>query len=108
MYLAFSNHCQLKQMDMKTAYLNAPIEKDVLIKQPEAFELYMNLHEKRKPFIFILKKNLRGLKPSGRNWFLTKKSFLITLGFVNSFHDKCLFTKKQYEKINNFLFFAVR
>ena len=39
MFLAISNDCQLKQMDIKTAYLNAPIEEDVVIKQPEGFEL---------------------------------------------------------------------
>ena len=27
------------------------------------------------------------------------KAFLITLSYVNSFHDECLFIKKQYEKI---------
>ena len=37
--LAISNDYQLKQMDIKTAYLNAPIEEDVVIKQPEGFEL---------------------------------------------------------------------
>ena len=39
MFLAISNNYQLKQMDIKTAYLNAPIEEDVVIKQPEGFEL---------------------------------------------------------------------
>ena len=34
MCLAISNDYQLKQMDTKTAYLNAPIEEDVVIKQP--------------------------------------------------------------------------
>ena len=96
MSLAISNDYQLKQMDIKTAYLNAPIEEDVVIKQPEGFEL---LDENGKPFVCKLKKSLYGLKQSGRNWFLTLKAFLITLGFVNSFHDECLFIKKQNEKI---------
>ena len=39
MCLAICNDYQLKQMDIKTAYLNAPIEEDVVIKQPEGFEL---------------------------------------------------------------------
>ena len=48
-----------------------------------------------------------GLKQSGRNWFLTLKTFLITLNFVKSFHDKCLFMKKQDEKIIGFFCFWV-
>ena len=96
MSLAISNDFQLKQMDIKTAYLSAPIEEDVVIKQPEGFEI---LDEKGKPFVCNLKKSLYGLKQSGINWFLTLKAFLITLRFVNSFHDDCLFIKKQDEKI---------
>ena len=37
MCLAISNDYQLEQMDIKTAYLTAPIEEDVVIKQPEGF-----------------------------------------------------------------------
>ena len=55
--------------------------------------------ENGKPFVCKLKKSLYGLKQSGRNWFLTLKAFLITLRFVNSFHDEYLFIKKQDEKI---------
>ena len=94
MSLAISN--DLKQMDIKTAYLNAPIEEDVFIKQPEGFEL---LDENGKPFFCKLKKSLFGLKQSGKNWFLTLKAFFITLRFVNSFHEECLFKYKQDEKI---------
>ena len=39
MSLANSGDYQLKQMDRKTAYPNAPIEKDVAITQPKGFEL---------------------------------------------------------------------
>ena len=95
MCLVISNDYQLKQMDTKTAFFNAPIEEDVVIKQPEGFEL---LDENRKPFVCKLKESFYGLKQSGRNGFLTSKAFLITLSFVNSFHDKCLFIKKQDEK----------
>ena len=62
MSLAISNDFQLKQMDIKTAYLNAPIGEDVVIKQPEGFKL---LDEDGKPFNCKLKKSLYGLKQSG-------------------------------------------
>ena len=38
--MANSINYQWKQMDVKTAYLNAPIEEDVVIKQPEGVELF--------------------------------------------------------------------
>ena len=68
MCLSISNDYQLKQMDIKTAYLNDPIEEYVVIKQPEGSEV---LDEKGKPFVCKLKKSLYGLKQSGKHWFLT-------------------------------------
>ena len=100
MSLAISKDYQLKQMDIKTAYLIAPIEEVVVIKQLEGFEF---LDENGEPFVCKLKQSLYGLKQSGRNWFFTLKAFLITLSFVNSIHDECLFIKKQDEKIIGFL-----
>ena len=61
------------------------------------------MDENGKQFVCKLKKSLYGLKQSGRNWFLTLKAFLITLSFVNSFHDECWLIKKQDEKIIGFL-----
>ena len=61
------------------------------------------LDEKGKPFYCKSKKNLYGLKQSGRNFIWTLKAFLITLNFVNSFLDECLFMKRQNEKIIGFL-----
>ena len=49
-------------MDIKTAYLNAPIEEDVVLKQPKGLEL---LDENGKPFVCKLKESLYGLKQSG-------------------------------------------
>ena len=74
MCLAVSNDYQLK-INIKTPYLNAPIEEDVVIKQHEGFEL---LDENGKPFNCKLKKNWYDLKQSGRNWFwtLTKTGFV--------------------------------
>ena len=74
MCLAISNDYQLKQMGINTAYLSAAIEEDLVIKQPEVFEL---LDENGKPFVCNLKKSLYSWKQSGINWFLNLKSFLL-------------------------------
>ena len=55
MSVASSHNYQLKQMDLKTANLNAAIEEDVVIKQSEGVDL---LDENGKPFVSNVKKIL--------------------------------------------------
>ena len=52
------------QMDVKTAYLHAPIDNEIFVEQSEGF--------KTNKLVYRLKKSLYGLKQSGRNW---KKMF---------------------------------
>ena len=82
--------CSVYQMDIKTAYLNAPIEEEVFLRQPEGFEV-----TSPDAVLFCrLKKSLYGLKQAGRNWYLTISEHLVSLGFVASLNDHCLFIKK--------------
>ena len=71
--LAVQNRYQLRQLDIKTAYLNAKLDEEILMKQPEGFEKF---DEEGKPLVCLLKKSLYGLKQSGRNWHRTLKSYL--------------------------------
>ena len=89
--LAVQNRYQLRQLDIKTAYLNAKLDKEILMKQPEGFEKF---DEEGKPLVCLLKKSLYGLKQSGRNWHRTLKSYLEELGFENSVFDECLFVRR--------------
>ena len=59
--LAVQNDWLLKQMDVNGAYLHAPIECDVYVKQPPGYQ------QSRNP-VWKLKRSLYGLKQSGRNW----------------------------------------
>ena len=74
------------QMDIKTAYLNAPIVEDIFMEQPEGFV------EGGKHLVCKLQKSLYGLKQSGRNWYHCLSEHLEKLGFVSSVHDKCLWS----------------
>ena len=65
-------------MDIKTAYINAPIAEEIYMKQPEGFE---QLDNKGKPFVCLMNKSLNGLKQSGRNWYLTFRNFFGSLRF---------------------------
>ena len=73
-------------MDIKTAYLNAPIAEELYKKQQEGFE---QLDNTGKPLVCLMKKKFYGLKQSGRNWFLTFRNFLVAKGFEPSVHDNC-------------------
>ena len=89
-YLLYKN-TELKQLDIKTAYLNADIEEEIFMQQPEGFEKF---DKHGNPIICKLRKILYGLKQSGRNWYLTIKNFLSQIGFTAAIQDDCLFIKK--------------
>ena len=80
-----------KQMDIKTAYLHAPIEEELYLEQPEGFEVKPN-----KDHVCRLLKSLYGLKQSGRNWYKMLSEFLLTAQFDVSPHDPCLFVKQEH------------
>ena len=82
--------CDVQQMDIKTAFLNAPIEENIYVRQPEGFEKY---DDKGNVLFCKLKKSLYGLKQAGRNWYLTMSGYLLDLGFIASKNDHCLFIR---------------
>jgi len=90
--LAFAAHhgLKLKQLDVKTAYLNAPIEEEVYIEQPKGFEVR---DENGELLACKLQKSLYGLKQAGRNWYNCLKSHLTDEGFKPSSVDPCLFVR---------------
>ena len=83
--LAVQDRYQLRQLDIKTAYLNAKLDEEILMKQPEGFEKF---DEEGKPLVCLLKKSLYGLKHR------TLKSYLEELGFKNSVFVECLFVRR--------------
>ena len=87
--IAVKNDLEIHQMDVKAAYLNAPIDCDVYIKQPEGFVK----GEENENLVLKLKKSLYGLKQSGRNWNNTLDTFLKEEGFERSLNDPCFYTR---------------
>ena len=78
------------QMDVKSAYLNAPIDCEIYVCQPKGYEKYGENNEK---LYCKLNKSLDGLKQSGRNWNNLLHSHLIDQGFTQSKCDSCLYTR---------------
>ncbi|GAB1609461.1 hypothetical protein Ahia01_001231700 [Argonauta hians] len=87
--IAVQNNLDIHQMDVKAAYLNAPIHHDIYVEPPKGFILP---NDKENKLAWKLKKSLYGLKQSGRNWNHTLDEFLISLGFVKSINDPCFYS----------------
>jgi len=85
---AVNESLHLHQMDVKGAYLNAPIDKDIYVQQPPGYEL---TDESNRQLTCHLKKSLYGLKQSGRNWHNTLTDFLKSKGFRVSDTDPCVY-----------------
>ena len=90
MQLAVQKGMVVHQMDVKTAYLNAPIDCELYIEQPEGYERKGPNGEK---LVCKLKKSLYGLKQSGRNWNSMLHNYLTEEGFVKSLADPCVYVK---------------
>lgn len=77
----------IHQLDVKGAYLNAPIDADIYLQQPPGYEQshstqHLSCH---------LKKSLYGLKQSGRNWHQTLTDFLKSENFLPTANDPCVY-----------------
>lgn len=78
---------ELMQMDVKTAYLNAPMEEEVYMRQPEGF-----IDATRPHAVCLLIKSLYGTKQAGANWNKEVNSFITReLGYTRSQCDPCLY-----------------
>jgi hypothetical protein len=89
--LVYATHhgFKLYQMDVKSAFLNGPIKKEVYAEQPPGFksEEYLN-------HVYKLYKALYELKQAPRAWYEFLRNFLIENGFKIGKADSTLFTRK--------------
>lgn len=90
MQIAVQHNLQVHQMDVKTAYLHAPIDCELYMEQPEGFEVKSETGEK---LVCKLNKSLYGLKQSGRNWNKMLHDFLSENGFIQNPADHCVYSK---------------
>ena len=91
MFLAYAafNGFPLFQMDVKSAFLNGPLQEDVYVAQPPGF-----LEPHHKDHVYKLHKALYGLKQAPRAWYDHLRKFLLEEGFVRGVIDVTLFTKR--------------
>jgi hypothetical protein len=74
-------------MDMKSAFLNGVIQKEVYVRQPLGFK-----NPKYLDRVYTLSKALYGLKEAMRAWYAGINMFLLEHGYVMGSVDKTLFT----------------
>ncbi|GJV91321.1 retrovirus-related pol polyprotein from transposon TNT 1-94, partial [Tanacetum coccineum] len=82
------------QMDVKTAFLNGELRKEVYVSQPEGFVDQYNPNH-----VYRLKKALYGLKKAPRAWYDMLSSFLLSQKFSKGTVDPTLFTRKEGKDI---------
>ncbi|GKV49004.1 hypothetical protein SLEP1_g55778 [Rubroshorea leprosula] len=73
--LAAQNQWKVHQMDVKSAFLNGPLEKEVYVKQPPGF-----MKQGSEDKVYRLKKALYGLKQAPRAWNKRVDSFFLKAG----------------------------
>jgi hypothetical protein len=74
-------------MDMKSAFLNGVIQKEVFVRQATGFE-----NPKYPNRVYKLSKVLYELKQALWIWYVRLKTFLLEHGYVMGSVDKTLFT----------------
>jgi hypothetical protein len=88
--LAAKMDWDIDQMDVETAFLNAPVQGEVYVKQPPG-------HEVRGPngeeLVCRLHRSLYGLKDSPRNWNTELDTWLRQYGLVPTDADVCVYVK---------------
>ncbi|GKA82929.1 retrovirus-related pol polyprotein from transposon TNT 1-94, partial [Tanacetum coccineum] len=92
--IACANDFKLYQMDVKSAFLNGFINKEVYVAQPLGF-----IDFQKPNYVYKLKKALYGLKQAPKAWYDRLKAFLIKHEYSMGMVDNTLFTKKSKSHI---------
>jgi hypothetical protein len=85
--IAATKDLEMEQIDVKTAFLNGPLEEDIYMEPPPCY----NFDGK----VFKLKTALYGLKQAARAWNQKLVTVLEEQGFEVSFADASLFTLRR-------------
>lgn len=79
---------ELKQMDVKTAFLHGGLNGQIYMYLPSGF-----IDKKNTDFVYLLKKALYGLKQSPRQWNKQFDLLMHSFKFQGSTYDHCLYFK---------------
>eukprot|EP00903_Cladosiphon_okamuranus_P017600 g16211.t1 len=89
MAIACHYDCDIIMMDVKTAFLQSPINAPTYVRQPPGYE---KMDAQGKPMVMKLKQAVYGLRTASRVWHLTLDNNLEDLGFKATKTDPCMYT----------------
>ena len=92
--VANSKDWNLRQIDFKNAFLNAPMDKELYMELPPGLEYVMDVGKLEKGTVCKLERGLYGAKQSPALWNRELDTYLRSLGFVPSASDACLYKLK--------------
>ena len=84
---------ELHQMDVKTAFLNGELDKEIYMEQPVGF-----IKENEKEKVCRLLKSIYGLKQSSRQWYIRFHNTIISNDFTMIDEDHCVYTKRNKDQ----------
>ncbi|MBW0531561.1 hypothetical protein O181_071276 [Austropuccinia psidii MF-1] len=85
---AASKKLKFEQLDIKSAFLNAPLEEDVFLSIPQGLDL------DRQTLCLKLRKEIYGLRQAPSAWYNRLSNWLATTGFKAAVSDPCVFYRK--------------
>jgi hypothetical protein len=83
---------ELESMDVDTAFLNAAIDEEIYVSQPEGFQ---TTDKQGRPLVCKLKKAIYGLRQASHNWNKTIDKWLRRYGLLPTQADSCAYLKKE-------------
>ena len=86
LHLAIVNKWDIKQLDVKHAFLYGDLTETVYMYQPPGF-----INREKPGYVCKLNKAIYGLKQAPRAWFNRLSDFLLNFGFICSLRDPSLF-----------------
>ena len=90
-FLAICAHHRwpIRQMDIKSAYLNGVLSEDIYMLQPKGYK-----EKGSKEKVAKLQKGLYRLKQASQEWYTMLHDFLVQLGFCRTHADHSVFVFK--------------
>ena len=79
---------EICQMDVKTAFLNGDIDKEIYMEQPEGF-----ISKGDEQRVCKLQKSIYGLKQASRSWNIRFDETVKTFGFIQNVYEPCVYKK---------------
>jgi hypothetical protein len=101
--IAAMNDWELENLDVDTAFLNADIEEEIFMQQPEGFVIESEDRSARSKLVYRLRKSIYGLKQASHNWNKVIDTWLQQYGLKATQSDPCVYVKEDPRNENTMM-----